>query len=445
MNENEEKEEINTEAQKPLENNADAENQPEEKEEIKKDDISGTYNGVAQTLDNTYFNPIRYIYDKTIAIDDDIEKSRDRFAKKIKKGKIVDRLSVAMMLIAFVGVILVTLLNKGDNKIDWLTYVVLGVAIAIIIASFILTTVINKKTGKDTKEYLNEYEDMLNGYVISDLNVENPTLCIDAKINDQDIIQAHYFHTINKIESRAVVEGTRYGKHFSLGEVAVIIPTISLNKANEKPVDMVNLDGSLYIKEPVTDTMTGTQEVATAKDMTVVDLDLSNEVMNEGESKKREKDLKKSAQGQQTDTATGLFGKIYSYDMKIESDQAFIIAFMGLRNATVLPTNLTGFKAVKVPSLRNDIVVYCTEPQKAAGFFDEEACRILNSITPNQVVQSLFISVNSYGSKIGMTLSDDIMQLPIKQLEHLGSYESYKDCTDKSFAYIDYVAKKAGK
>jgi hypothetical protein len=44
-----------------------------------------------------------------------------------------------------------------------------------------------------------------------------------------------------------------------------------------------------------------------------------------------------------------------------------------------------------------------------------------------------------------MTLSDDIMQLPIKQLAHLGSFDLYKDCTDKAFAFIDYVASKAGK
>jgi hypothetical protein len=44
-----------------------------------------------------------------------------------------------------------------------------------------------------------------------------------------------------------------------------------------------------------------------------------------------------------------------------------------------------------------------------------------------------------------MTLSDDIMQLPIKQLAHLGSFDLYKDSTDKAFAFIDYVASKAGK
>jgi hypothetical protein len=106
---------------------------------------------------------------------------------------------------------------------------------------------------------------------------------------------------------------------------------------------------------------------------------------------------------------------------------------------------LTGFKDIKVPTLRNNIVVYAVNPKTISKFFDEEGCRLVNDFVPNTVVQSAFISINSYGSKVGMTLSDDIMQLPIKQLAHLGSFDLYKDSTDKAFAFIDYVASKAGK
>jgi hypothetical protein len=118
---------------------------------------------------------------------------------------------------------------------------------------------------------------------------------------------------------------------------------------------------------------------------------------------------------------------------------------MGNQDNTVLPDYLTGFKAIKVPTLRNNIVVYAVNPKTISKFFDEEGCRLVNDFVPNTVVQSAFISINSYGSKVGMTLSDDIMQLPIKQLAHLGSFDLYKDSTDKAFAFIDYVASKAGK
>lgn len=409
------------------------------KEETRPDDVSGTYNGTSVNPDNTYFNPIRYINDGTISIDDSMENNRKAFNQKLKKSKVIDVIAIVMMLISFAAVLVVVFLNKGENALPWLNWVVFGIALVIIVASFILTTVYNKKNAKITKAYLNDYEDTLNGYVISDLSVVDPTLCVDAKINDQDIIQAHYFHTINRIESRAVVEGKRKGFSFSLGEVAVVIPTVSIDSCNKKPEDYLNLDGSTYVPEPISDTETGTQELA-SKDMTVVDLDMVTK-----DAKKREKDEKRARMNQQTETATGLFGKIYAYGMAIDSEDSIMIAFMGRKDATVLPDNLTGFNAIKVPGLRGNIVVYCINPLSSAKFFDEEGIRLLNDIVPNEVVESLFISINSYGSKVGMTLSDDIMQLPIKQLSHLGSYELYKDATDKAFAFIDHVQEIAGK
>lgn len=410
---------------------------PEEtKEEAKLDDVSGTYTPQEQTVNNAYFNPIRYFHDGSFTIDEEMEDGRKKFAKKISKSKIIDFVSVGLMVVAFAGVLLVTFLNKNEST-KWVTWLVLGIALAIIIFSFILTSVFNKKNSKITKEYLNEYEDRLNGYVLSDLKVVNPTMCVDAKINDQDIIQAHYFHTINSIQSRAIVEGKRNGRHFSLGEVAVVIPPISIQKANQKPEDLVNLDGTTYVPEALEQTSTGTEEIA-SKDMTLIDC----EIANPKEMKKRQKDMEKARENKQTETATGLFGKFYSYDMSVHSEESFIICFMGNSDVTLLPSNLTGFKAVKVPSLRSNIVVYAIDPILAAKFFDEEGVKILNGITPNEFVQSLFISVNSYGSKVGMNLSDDIMQLPVKPFQHLGAFEAYKKATDEAFRFIDYVESK---
>ena len=425
-------------AEKPLEAEEKA---PEE--EKKADDISGDYNGHQETLNTSYFNPIHYTNDGTISIDDDINRIREKFNSKLSKSRVIDIVSIVLMVLAFVAVLVVTFALKGKENLAWVTYLVLGISLAVIILSFILTAVFNKKNAKITKDYLNEYEDMLNGYVISDLKVKNPTLCVEAKVDDQEIIQAHYFRTINKIESRAVVEGTRNDYHFSLAEVAVVIPPVSFLQANKKPEDLLNLDGSKYIPDPVGETMTGTQELA-SKDMTMLDLDLSKEVLDPKQAKKRERDQKRAAANKQTETATGLFGKIYSYGAYVDSEEAIIITFMGDKENTVLPDYLTGFKALKVPGLRNNIVVYAVNPLKSSKFFDEVGVKLLNDITTNPFVQSCFISINSYGSKIGMNLSDDIMQLPIKPLSHTGAFETYKNATDKAFAFVDYVTSKTG-
>lgn len=409
----------------------------------KADDITGTYNGVNSTLETSIFNPIHFSHDGTIDIDDEFNSCREKFNAKISKSRVLDIVAIVLMLLAFVAVLLVTFLNKGDNAIAWLTWLVIGVSFAIIIFSFILTSIVNRKNASVTKEYLNNYEDMLNGYVISDLKVLNPTICVDARVNDQDVIQAHYYRTINRIESRAVVEGKRKGYDFSIAEVAVVIPTISIEAANKKPTDLINLDGSKYIPSEIPETELGTQEVS-APDMTMIDLKLNAELAKTSE-KQREKDLRKANENRQTETATGLFGKIYSYSMKVSSEEAIIISFTGNSDSTVLPDYLTGFKALKVPGLKSSVVVYGVNPKESAKFFTEEGVKLLNDITTGMVVQSLFISINSYGTKIGMNLSDDIMQLPIKKIAHLGSYAEYKSATDSAFKYVDFVSEQIGK
>lgn len=439
-----EEEKANEEAEKAetAEENNGASEEEKPAEEVKPDDISGEYNGKNTNGENNpYFTPIRYINDGTIAIDDQIETLRQNYSKKLGKSRIINIISVVMMVLAFVAVILVTVL-KTDETPSWVIWVTLGIALVIIIAAFALTTVFNKKNAKIAKEYLGEYEDTLNGFVLTDLNVVDPMLCVDAKVDDQEIIQAHYFHTIERIESRAVVEGKRNDYNFSVSEVAVVIPPTKVTDANKKPEDLVNLDGTTYEEPDIPNTMTGTQEVQ-SKDMTMVDISLSDEVMNDKEAKKRAKDQKKAKENQVTEVSSGLFGKFYSYDKAVDSQESVIICFMGSQEYTVLPSYTTGFKAVKVPGLRSNIVVYCADPRMAAPFFDEKGVELLNAITPNFAVQSLFISLNSYGSKVGIMLSDDIMQLPLKKLNHLGAYDLYKQATDEAFAFVDYATAKS--
>lgn len=431
----------------PVQDEATASEEAPVKEEInleKPDDVAGDYNGNDIQKDNAFFYPIRYVADPLVNIDDDVEKSRAIFASKVSKSRIIDIISIILMAVSFGGVITVTLLNRGNAETQWVNWLVVGIALAIIIFSFILTSIFNKKNSRITKEYLNEYEDMICGYAISDLEVEGPTLCVDSTINNQDIIQAHYFKTISRIESRAVVEGTRYGHSFTMAEVSVIIPPVSFAQANKKPEDYVNLDGSIFVPDPITDTMTGTQEIG-ASDMTLVDVELSDELLSDKERQKKEKEIQKANLSKQTDTQNGIFGKYVSYGLTLDSDEAFILVYMGESEFTVLPDFLTGFKAVKVPGLRNDIVLYAVDPTKVAKFFDADGVAIVNNFTPNTVVQSMFISMNSYGTHIGMNLSDDIMRLPVKSIAHTGSFTTYKEANDHAFNFIDFVAKQAGK
>lgn len=423
---------------------------PADHEDNKPDSIGGEYNGkkgANDTIDQSYFKPIKYVNDSTRTIDEDIELTRKTYMAKIGKSKTWDIVSIVLMVVSFVAVIIVSFTIK-DESLNWVIWTVIGIAVAVIIGSFVLASVFNKKNSKVAEEYLGVYEDMVNGYTLTGLDVTDPVLCSNAKISDEEIIQAHYFRTINSIQSRALVEGKRKDLEFQVAEVAVVIPPKDFDEVNAKPTELVNLDDTAYVPSPVPGaTVTSTQELPD-KDMTMIDLDLNGEVNgNDKEAKKRQKDKEKAAQKNAAPhkTSSGLFGRIFSWKMCVSSEEAFIISYMGDKQFTVLPDFLTGFEAVHVPGLRTNIVVYCVNPTEAAKFFDEEGVKILNSITVSMTVQSAFISINSYGSKLALTLSDDIMSLPLKTSPHVGTFDEFKTSVHQMFAYADYVDSKKDK
>lgn len=435
----EEAQEETSEESKTKEENASSENT----EEKPLDAVNGDYNSKKATAstEDAFFKSTTYVNDGTRTFDEDIERIRKTNLSKMNSFKVFDYVFLGLMVLAFVGVILVTFLNKNGSKA--LTYTVVGIAFAVILAGFILSSVLNKKKSKIVNEYLDQYEDATYSYVLSDLNVQDLKYCVAAKIEDQDVIQAHYFRTINAIQSRAAISGKRNGLDFHGAEVAVSIPSVPFTVTNAKPVDLINLDGSKY--DPQTsETMTGTQEFAT-KDMTLIDLNVASEAS--GSSKiqdRRRKDAYKASQkaGQTSETSTGFFGKYFSYDMKVHSSEALIISFMGDKEYTVLPDYINGYQAIKVPGLRSNIVVYATDISNSRIFFDDEAIRNLNEVVTGPYVQSAMVSINSYGTKVGLTLSDDIMSLPTKPLKHIGIFDSFKTALEHIFIFVDHVDEK---
>lgn len=399
------------------------------------DSVEGEYNG-NQNLEElkSYFRPINYVKTSSSSIDDEVETVRKGFSAKWSRNKVFNIVSVVIMLLCFIAVLLVAFLIE-DESLAWVTWTVIGIAIVLIIVCFILNSVLSKKTNRYAEKYLDQYEDTINGYTLSDLNLEDATICTQGQLDDQLVIQSHCFTNISSISSRGIVLAKRNGYEYSSGEVAVIVPTISIEDANKFPIEYVDLEDNHIIpdeNEPTIDT--STQELDTTG-ITMIDVELADEA--QGKKKRRS-----SQNSQPTGTNTGLYGRFYSYESKVSHKESFIIAITGSKAHTYIPDYLTGFTPVKVPGLKHNIIVFAADITKSAKFFDEEGVKLLNNIPVNTVVYSHFLSVNSYGMKAGMNLSDDIMELPLNRIEHLGSYDLLKSATEAVFAYFDYVDSK---
>ena len=401
------------------------------------DEIDGEINLLNKVTEMTYFHPIKYVYDGLSNIDDDIKNIRLKSAKKLKKNKILSIVATVVMLVSLASGLAVAF--TVGQKASWISILVIGIVFAIVIGCFVLTSVCNKKDSKTIHEFLSEYEDALDGYILYGLDVEDAKMCPDAKVDETNFIQAHCYRTISSIDSRSVVVGKRHGYEIQIAEMAVVVPPLPLSKANELPSDFINLDGTPYIPQEIGNTLTGTTELQ-SQDMTVVDLKLSDEANNTDVSNQKKIDTEKCMKENAGATNHyGLFGRFCSYELAVSSEESMIIYIMGDKKYNMLPNYLTGFKAVKVPGLASRVVVFLANVSLSAKFFDEKTVELLNSLVPNQVFQSGFISINSYGTRIGFNLSDELMNIPVKKRQVPGTLESYKEINDKTFQLIDHL------
>lgn len=401
---------------------------PEEREI---DSVEGEYHPKEPGNGDVLFQPIEYVDDSTHSIDEELEKVRKDYSKKLGLSGIVNIVSMVVMILGLVSVILVSFLNK-DESMAWLTWVVFGIAMALIIASFVLSTLLARKSSKTSKQFLEKYHGTLSGYLAKKLDVQDPVFSLEANFPNEDVIQAHYFKTIMDTHSRSIMEGTRHDRSFRTGELYVLIPEIGLDKAIERPSRNYSLDGTEY-KPDEDQTITSTQEIPSS-DMTLIDYDLAQEV----HGLRKDKKIKK-IDPQEEKTRTGFFGRFYSYRLRIDSKESFLLCYVGKRGECVLPDFIDSYVSCHIPDLRKDIVCYLADPAASGKFFTKENVELLNDIHLDSTVHSLFLSVNSYGSKIGMNLSDDIMELPVKHPVHQGAADDFVEISKKAFAFLDAI------
>ncbi len=395
------------------------------------DDISGEYHPKEEERTDVLFKPVEYVDDSSHSIDEELEKVRKSYAKKLTSASAVNIVSMVLLVLALVSVILTSFLNQ-DEGMAWLTWTVFGIAMAIILASFGLSTVLTRRSRKTNVEYLGKYQEVLSGYIAQKLDVQEPIFSVEALIPNEEVIQAHYFKTIMDTRSRCVLKGERKGRPFLTGELYILIPEIGLDHAIERPTKDYTLEGEEYHPEQ-DQTLTSTQEIP-GDDMTVVDHDLAAEIHG---AQKERKDRRLDPTSETT--RTGFFGRYYSYRMRVDSKESFLLSYIGKRGECVLPDYVDSYVSCHIPGLRRDIICYLADPQSSSKFFTPDTIALLNDIHLDSTIHSLFLSVNSYGSKIGMNLSDEVMELPLKNSVHEGAIDDFVDLSRKAFAFLDAI------
>ena len=401
------------EENKTVEKAVEKENTTSVEKKEKVDTVDGDYNATI-VKDPAVFTDLEY--NSTNPLTKDITDSFLEFKKLTKLPKIIELVTMILTFSVIITSLVLVFTVASSNKIA--VIVALIVTAVVLIASFVVSRIFSRKKTRHTTKYLKDYETIINGATAKELKIKEAKMAVAGKIDDQDVIQTHYFATINSIQSRGIVEGKRNNKGIRIGEVAVVVPPTTFEDANQLPNKFVDIEGKVVEvtkpSEPVKEEVPPTPSLF-------------------GNKKRMEP----------TEIYLGLFGKLFSYDLILDSSESFIVAFRGPYKTTYLPNYLTGFDAVKLDGLNKDIIVYAVDINKSKKFFDKKGIELLNRISVDDDFTSGFITGNSYGIRVGLNLSDRVMQLPLNDNSASSTaFDNYLTSTQRMFDFIDYIESK---
>ena len=125
---------------------------------------------------------------------------------------------------------------------------------------------------------------------------------------------------------------------------------------------------------------------------------------------------------------------------KVTPDESFIIDLRGKMNDTVMPDYIKNYKPYQDKRLGDKIIIYlATDDGKK--FFNDENIDLLSKFVIDDVVTSGFVTVNSYGSKIALNLSDSLMVLPIENKVNVSSLDSLRVSLNTLVKFVENCIK----
>lgn len=392
----------------------------EEKELKSADSLDGVYNSNASTakkVESSSFSPLNKFDEKDDVISI-IESKREEYSKQYKKKNLISKIlniTLAVLLILALVILVLSNIKVGDSQIipyAWVPITVISLAGGFAIVLAVITYIYNKKFQVKTHNFFIFYQNIAASYSLSPLNTEDMKIAPENQLNDELLIQAHYFSTIYSISSRGLVVGKIDGNDFTYGEVACTVPYKSKMEANSNPV-------------------------------TIYDLTTNEELPYKPEVYKEEKEVKRKGMfaNQTPEQSFGVLGRMLALKNSVDSLKSVIICFKGDENTTFMPDYVSNYKAYKDNRLKNNIVLFLASDE-AKMFFDDEGINLLNQIEIDETFTSGFISINSYGSKLVLNLSDQLMVLPIENKPDKKSFDSLKDTLNKMVTFVNYVSSK---
>lgn len=317
-----------------------------------------------------------YVNEKRKSFDDIMKSSR-------RSSTITMIISVALLILGF------ALNTMLDPKLAWISYTIFGIAIVVIIISFVFSSRGRKKIYASVDDYVRDVIVGVDQYVFDQEGLSQMSVAPKGKAELNDIIEAHYFETINNFNSRNIVKGLYKSKEIKSSELAVRIPY-------QKPL----------------------------------------ETPEGGEAST---DKKKKKSGTPTESF-GIFGKYFSLPVVANDDESFILLMRG-PNAC-LPTFLDEYHETTISDLNATYLCWVKNEEKANKLLkNEKLIEALNGFAPNTSLENVIVSFNTKGLKVCLNYNETVMEIPMQKPVEGKPFEIYKNDVRRVLDIVDCLSK----
>lgn len=321
-------------------------------------------------------------YDSDKSCEEEVELLRNQFKQAVVGSSRLSKwLTIGVVVFLIVALICMFFV---PTDLKWISYTLLGIGLVGFVVVMILSKKEQKNVGMDVTNYVQQCITKVDSYIFTRDEFSSTTYSTKARMDLEDLTQAHYFDTINDFNSRNVVKTTYNGKELKVGEIACRNPY-------QVPAD--NLDHS--------------------------------------------KDNPKKLPS----FSYGIFGKYITYPITLTEDASVIVLLKGTN--AYLPTFLDGYVELKnIPGLDENYLVWADNNVVGTALFTNQIVDLLNSFKSDESLENIFFSINHNGLKFCLNYNEGVMEVPTQVAVKGTPYQHYYNDLTKVLQFIDLVEGK---
>lgn len=302
-----------------------------------------------------------------------VEEKRNAFQVGMKSSRKVSTITMIVLVVFLIGGFVAY--NYLPSNLKWIVYVIFGLLVVVMICSAVYASHSRKKLYGDVNAYVHDALLTTDSYVFTKPDLLNPVVSKSGHIDLSMLVEAHYFDTINGVNSRNIIRAGYYGKELTCSEIACRVPY------------QVPADGKDHSKD---------NPKGTPKD------------------------------------SYGIFGKYLTYPVKLPSGDSVIVLLKGAN--AYIPTYTDGYTEQKVEGLKEDYLVWTTSDAAKDEFFTPANIALLNEFVSDENLENIFVSVNNSGTKFALNYNETVMEVPMEKPVKGTPYLHYKNDVSRVLA-----------